>query len=109
MNTLVAVGTSAAWAYSVFVTMWPEVIHQAGLHPETYFDSSAIIIGLISLGRWLENRAKGQTTGAIRRLLGLQPRTARLVGADGDVDVALEDVHPGDLLRVRPGEKVPVD
>ncbi len=68
MSTLVAVGTTAAWAYSVVVTMWPEVVHEAGLHPETYFDSSAIILGLILMGRWLEARAKGQTTGAIRRL-----------------------------------------
>ena len=79
MDTLVAVGTSAAWAYSVFVTLFPEVIHEAGLHPQTYFDSSAIIIGLVLLGRWLEARAKDQTTGAIRRLIALQPTTARRV------------------------------
>src|SRR4030067_3312166 len=71
MDTLVALGTSAAWAYSVFVTMWPEFVHEAGLHPETYFDSAAIIIGLILLGRWLEARAKGRPTGAIRPLGGL--------------------------------------
>ncbi len=109
MSTLVAVGTSAAWGYSVFVTMYPEVVMRAGLPAETYFDSSTIIIGLILLGRWLESRAKGRTTGAIRRLVGLQARTARLVRADGDVDVPVEQVQPGDLLRVRPGEKVPVD
>ena len=109
MSTLVAVGTSAAWGYSVFVTMYPEVIMRAGLPAETYFDSSTIIIGLILLGKWLESRAKGRTTGAIRRLVGLQAKTARLVRADGDVDVAIEQVQPGDLLRVRPGEKVPVD
>ncbi len=72
MDTLVVIGTTAAWAYSVFVTLFPEVLHDAGLHPETYFDSSAIIIGLVLLGRWLELRARGRTTGAIRRLLGLQ-------------------------------------
>lgn len=109
MNTLVAVGTSAAWAYSVFVTMWPDVVHSAGLHPETYFDSSTIIIGLILLGRWLEARAKGQTTGAIRRLVGLGAKSARLVRGDSEIDVPLVQVQPGDLLRVRPGEKVPVD
>ena len=109
MDTLVVVGTTAAWAYSVFVTMWPEVIHEAGLHPETYFDSSTIIIGLVLLGRWLELRARGQTSGAIKRLIGLQARTARLVRGDEEVDVPLEQVQPGDLLRVRPGEKVPVD
>jgi Cu+-exporting ATPase len=109
MDTLVVVGTSAAWAYSVFVTMWPGVVHEAGLHPETYFDSSTIIIGLVLLGRWLELRARGQTTGAIKRLIGLQAKTARLIQGDGETDVPLERVQPGDLLRVRPGEKVPVD
>jgi len=109
MDTLVVVGTSAAWAYSVFVTMWPAVVHEAGLHPETYFDSSAIIIGLVLLGRWLELRARGQTTGAIKRLIGLQAKTARLIQGDGETDVPLDQVKPGDLLRVRPGEKVPVD
>jgi Cu+-exporting ATPase len=109
MDTLVAVGTSAAWAYSAFVTLYPATVHEAGLHPETYFDSSTIIIGLILLGRWLEARAKGQTTGAIRRLIGLGAKTARRIVGDRDEDVALEVVQPGDLLRVRPGEKVPVD
>ena len=109
MDTLVAVGTSAAWGYSVFVTMWPAVIHQAGLHPETYFDSASIILGLILLGKWLEARAKGRTTGAIRRLVGLQATTARRIrdGIEEDVDLAV--VIAGDLLRVRPGDKVPVD
>ncbi len=109
MDTLVAVGTSAAWLYSVFVTLLPDVIHEAGLHPETYFDSSTIIIGLVLLGRWLEHRARTGTTGAIRRLVGLQATTARRVVDDRDEDVALEAVVVGDLLRVRPGEKVPVD
>jgi P-type Cu+ transporter len=109
MSTLVAIGTSAAWAYSVFVTVWPDVIHQAGLHPETYFDSSTIIIGLVLLGRWLEVRAKGQTTGAIRRLIGLQATSARLVRGDLELDVPLDEVQVDDLVRVRPGEKVPVD
>ena len=109
MDTLVAVGTSAAWAYSVFVTIWPDVTQRAGLMPETYFDSAAIIIGLILLGRWLEARAKGRTTGAIRRLIGLQPATARRIRDGEEADVALSEVVPGDLLRVRPGEKVPVD
>jgi P-type Cu+ transporter len=109
MDTLVAVGTSAAWVYSVFVTMWPETVHLAGLHPETYFDSSAVIIGLILLGRWLEARAKGRTTGAIRRLIGLQATTARRIRDGVEEDVELASVIPGDLLRVRPGDKVPVD
>jgi P-type Cu+ transporter len=109
MDTLVAVGTSAAWAYSVFVTLFPEVVHEAGLHPETYFDSSTIIIGLVLLGRWLELRARDQTSGAIRRLIGLQPLMARRIDGDVEVEVPLEAVRAGDLLRVRPGAKVPVD
>ena len=109
MDTLVVVGTSAAWLYSVFVTFFPEVVHEAGLHPETYFDSSTIILGLVLLGRWLEARAKSSTTGAIRRLVGLQATTARLVRDGREEDVALEAVVVGDLLRVRAGEKIPVD
>jgi P-type Cu+ transporter len=109
MDTLVAVGTTAAWGYSVLVTVAPDVMRRAGLEPVTYFDSSAIIVGLILLGRWLEARAKAQTSGAIRRLIGLQPSVARLVRGDREEEVALDVVRPGDLLRVRPGEKVPVD
>ena len=109
MDTLVVIGTTAAWGYSVFVTMWPEFVHQAGLHAETYFDSSTIILGLILLGKWLEARAKGRTTGAIRRLVGLQATTARRLRNGVEEDVELAIVIPGDLLRVRPGDKVPVD
>jgi len=109
MDTLVALGTSAAWAYSVVVTVFPETVHQAGLHPETYFDTSTIIVGLVLLGRWLEGRAKDRTTGAIRRLAGLQARFAHRVDGLADTDIPLEQVRLGDLLRVRPGEKVPVD
>ena len=109
MDTLIAVGTTAAWLYSVGVTLFPEAIHQAGLHPETYFDASTIIIGLVLLGRWLEGRAKTSTAGAIRRLIGLQPTVARRVLDGRETDIPLERVAVGDLLRVRPGEKVPVD
>ncbi|HEX7221668.1 MAG TPA: heavy metal translocating P-type ATPase [Candidatus Limnocylindrales bacterium] len=109
MDTLVVVGTTAAWAYSVFVTLFPETIHEAGIHPETYFDSSTIILGLILLGRWLEARAKTQASGAIRRLIGLQATSARVVRGDEEVVVGLEEVQPGDLVRVRPGDRVPVD
>ena len=91
------------------MTLYPEIIHEAGLHPDSYFDTSALIIGLILLGRWLEARAKGRTTGAIRRLIGLQATSARLVRGDVEEDVPLDTVRPGDLLRVRPGEKIPVD
>ena len=109
MDTLVAVGTSAAWAYSVAVTLNPAWVHEAGLHPETYFDSSAIVIGLVLLGRWLEARAKTRAGGAIRRLIGLQASSALLIEPGGDRSVPIEDIQPGDLLRVRPGDRVPVD
>ncbi len=109
MDTLVAVGTSAAWAYSVAVTLNPAWVHQAGLHPETYFDSSTIILGLILLGRWLEARAKTRASGAIRRLIGLQATSALLIGPGGDRSVPIEEIQPGDLLRVRPGDRIPVD
>lgn len=109
MNTLVAVGTSAAYLYSVFVTFFPGVIHAAGLMPEVYYDTSVTIIALILLGRWLEARARGQTSAAIKKLMGLAPRTARIVRDGEESDVPLETVQVGDVLRVRPGEKIPVD
>ncbi|HEX7473565.1 MAG TPA: heavy metal translocating P-type ATPase [Candidatus Limnocylindrales bacterium] len=109
MDTLVAIGTSAAWGYSVAATVWPGFFRGAGLDTATYFDSAAIVIGLVLLGRWLEARAKGQATGAIRRLVGLQATSAWLVLPGGDEEVPLERVQPGDLLRVRAGDRIPVD
>ena len=109
MDTLVAVGTTAAWAYSVVVAIWPGLVESAGVEPVTYFDSSTIIIGLVLLGRWLEVRAKGRTAGAIHRLVGLSPTTARIVRDGTDHEIPLEAVAVGDLLRVRPGDRIPVD
>ena len=109
MNTLVAIGTLAAYTYSVFVTLLPETVMAAGLGHETYFDSAAVIIGLVLLGRWLEARAKGQAAGAVRGLLELRPPTARVLRPGGDREVPVAQIVPGDLLRVRPGERVPVD
>jgi len=109
MNTLVAVGTSAAYGYSVFVTFFPQVVARAGLQPEVYFDSSVTIIALILMGRWLEARAKGQTGAAITKLLGLAPKTARVIRGGVELALPLEQVVAGDPLRVRPGDKVPVD
>lgn len=91
----------------MFVALFPEVIHEAGLHPETYFDSSTIILGLVLFGRWLEDRAKGRTTGSIRRLIGLQPQTARLVEAGRERDIRIATIRAGDRLRVRPGDRAP--
>ncbi|HEY7599749.1 MAG TPA: heavy metal translocating P-type ATPase, partial [Candidatus Limnocylindrales bacterium] len=109
MSTLVVLGTSAAWLYSTVVALFPGWLSGAGIEPVTYYDTSAVIIGLVLAGRWLEARARTQTVGAVRRLAGLQSKTARLVRGGVEVDVPLAEVQPGDLLRVRPGEKVPVD
>ena len=103
MDTLIAVGTTAAWIYSVGVTLFPDRIHEAGLHPETYFDASTAILGLVLLGRWLESRAKTSSAGAIRRLMRLQPAMARRVSGEVELDIPLDRVAVGDLLRVRPG------
>jgi Cu+-exporting ATPase len=91
------------------VTLWPAVATSAGVEPAAYFDSSTIIIGFVLLGRWLEARAKGQAGSAIRELLALEPPIARRVEGDAERDVPLAEVAPGDLLRVRPGDRVPVD
>ena len=109
MNTLVAMGTLAAYGYSVLVTLLPDEAMAAGLGHETYFDSAAIIIGLILLGRWLEARAKGQAAGAVKSLMKLRPDTARVLRPGGERDVPVAEVVVGDLVRVRPGDRVPVD
>jgi Cu+-exporting ATPase len=109
MSTLVVLGTSAAWLYSTVIALQPHLLMGVGIEPMTYYDTSAIIIGLVLAGRWLEARAKAQTAGAVRRLAGLQAKTARLVRDGREIDVPLADVQPGDLVRVRAGEKVPVD
>jgi Cu+-exporting ATPase len=113
MFTLIALGVGAAYLYSLAATVAPEVFPEgfrmAG-GVETYFDTAAVVTGLVLLGQVLEVRARSRTSGAIRKLLGLAPKTARIVRADGrEEDIRLEQVRPGDLLRVRPGERVPVD
>jgi len=109
MNTLVAVGTSAAYFFSVAATIFPSFFHGAGVMPEVYFDTSALIIVLILFGRMLEARAKGRTSEAIKKLMGLRPKTARVIRDGGEFDIPVEDVGVGDVILVRPGEKVPVD
>ena len=108
MNTLIAVGTSVAYGYSAFVTLWPRLAMQWGFPQNLYFETGVIIIALILLGRWLEARAKKQTGAAIRALMGLQAKTARVIRGGVEQDVPIESVVVGDLVRVRPGEKVPV-
>jgi Cu+-exporting ATPase len=109
MNTLIAVGTSAAYLYSIVATFFPGVFEIKGYSAEVYFDTSATIIVLILLGRLFEARAKGQTSEAIKKLIGLQPKTAKVLRGDSEVDIPVGDVEIGDLLIVRPGEKIPVD
>src|SRR5918997_3150791 len=107
MNTLVVMGTSAAYLYSAVAALAPQLF--AAGRADVYFDTSALIITLILLGRLLEARAKGRTNEAIKKLAGLQAKTARVVRGDEEVDVPIEDVRVGDVVVVRPGEKVPVD
>src|SRR5215218_3007184 len=107
MNTLVVIGTSAAYLYSVVATLAPQLI--AAGRADVYFDTSALIITLILLGRLLEARAKGRTNDAIKKLAGLQVKTARVERESDELDVPVEDVRVGDIVVVRPGEKVPVD
>jgi Cu+-exporting ATPase len=109
MNTLIAVGTSAAYLYSLIVTFSPHLIMVEGLMLDVYFDTSAAIIVLILLGRFLEARAKGRTSEAIKKLIGLQPKTARVLRNGNEVDIPVEEVTLGDVVIVRPGEKIPVD
>ncbi len=109
MNTLIAVGTSAAYLYSVAAILFPAFFSEGGREANIYFDTAAIIIGLILLGRFLEARAKGQTSDAIKKLIGLQARTARILRQGQELDIPIEQVLVGDIVIVRPGEKVPVD
>ncbi|MDH3571903.1 MAG: heavy metal translocating P-type ATPase, partial [Gemmatimonadota bacterium] len=109
MNTLIAVGTGAAFLYSAVATLLPWVFERAGLPADVYFEAVNAIIALILLGRLLEARAKGQTSEAIRRLLGLRPKTARVQRAGQDVEIPIEEVQVGDLVIIRPGETLPVD
>ncbi|MDQ3694087.1 MAG: heavy metal translocating P-type ATPase, partial [Chloroflexota bacterium] len=109
MNTLVAVGTSVAFGYSAFVTLWPGLATSWGFAHHLYYETAVIVIALVLLGRWLEARAKKQTGEAITALVGLQAKTARVLRDGVERDIAVETVVVGDLVRVRPGEKVPVD
>ncbi len=109
MNTLVVVGTSAAYFYSVYATLFPSTLSFLGEKVVVYFETSAVIITLVLMGRWMEARAKSRASGAIRKLIGLQPKTARVERDGQEVEVPILEVVPGDRLVVRPGEKIPVD
>ncbi len=109
MNTLIAVGTSAAYLYSMVAVLFPGLFVAGGLEPHLYFDTSAMIIALILLGRFLEARARGQTSEAIKKLIGMQPKTALVIRDGEEREIPVDDVQGGDLILVRPGERVPVD
>ncbi len=109
MNTLVAVGTSAAYFYSVIAVLFPYLFAATEVELGLYFDTSAMIVTLILLGRFLETRARGQTSEAIKKLIGLNPKTALVIRDGEEREISVEDVQVGDLVLVRPGERVPVD
>lgn len=109
MDTLIALGTGTAWLFSMLISFWPDLVPDQARH--VYFEAAVFIIGLVNLGQALESRARGQASQAIRKLLNLQPETARLIRKeDGEeVDMRIESIQKGDMIRVRPGEKIPVD
>ena len=109
MDTLVVLGTSTAFIYSLFPTFFPDLFISQGLRPDVYYEASSVIIALILLGKLLESRAKKQTGDAIRKLVGLQAKTARLIRNGQEIDIPIEEVQIGDVILVRPGEKIPVD
>ncbi|MBQ11038.1 MAG: copper-translocating P-type ATPase [Planctomyces sp.] len=113
MHTLIAIGTTTAYLFSAAVVLLgalaPEFLVRQGIGREVYFDTAAIIIALILLGRYLEARARGSTSEAIRRLIGLRPNTARVIRDGQEIDVPVETVEVEDIILVRPGEKIPVD
>src|SRR5690606_33870840 len=109
MNTLIALGTGAGFLFSVFATFAPSFFTSRGVAADVYYEAVVIIIALILVGNTFEARAKKQTSSALRRLAELQPRTARIVRDDAEVDVAIEHVRSGDIVLVRPGERIPVD
>ncbi len=107
MDTLIALGTGAAWFYSMLVTLFPASVPSLARH--AYFEAAVTIIALINLGTALESRARGKASEAIQRLIGLQPKTARVVEGEQERDIPLEAIGIAMLIRVRPGEKIPVD
>jgi len=107
MDTLIAIGTGVAWVYSTFIVLFPDSVSEIARH--VYFDTATLIITFINLGSALEMRARGKTSEAIKRLIGLQPKTARVLREGSEVDIPIEQVQMDYIVRVRPGEKIPVD
>ncbi len=109
MDTLVALSTGVAFLFSTFNTIYPQYWHQRGLHPHVYFEAAVVIIAFILLGKYLEERAKGQTSSAIRKLMGLQPKTVRVIRDGQEQTLPISEVLIGEVILVRPGEKIAVD
>lgn len=109
MDTLITIGTSVAYGYSLIFTLFTAQLLRMGLPNTMYFDTSTIVIALILLGRYLEAKAKSHTNDAIKKLLHLQAKTARVIRNGQEIDIPLNEVKKGDIIRVRPGEKIPVD
>jgi Cu2+-exporting ATPase len=109
MDTLVALSTGIAYLFSLFNTVYPHFLHSRGLHPHVYFEAAAVIIVFILLGKMLEEKAKSNTSSAIKKLMGLQPKTVLLVENNTEREVPIAQVVPGNQLLIRPGDKIPVD
>ena len=109
MNTLIAVGTSVAYFYSLIAVVFPSLFAAGMTEPHLYFDTSAMIIALVILGRFLEARARGRTSEALKKLIGMQPKTALVIREGEQREIPVEDVQVGDLILVRPGARIPVD
>ncbi|WP_372817064.1 heavy metal translocating P-type ATPase [Pedobacter sp.] len=109
MDTLVALSTGIAYFFSLFNTLYPEFWHQRGLHPHVYYEAAAVVIVFIMLGKLLEERAKSNTSSAIKKLIGLQPKTVLIIAENGEKEIPLSDISIGDKILVRSGEKIPVD
>jgi Cu+-exporting ATPase len=109
MDTLITLGTSTAFFYSAALTIFPSQMSAIGFPETLYYDTGAVVVTLILLGRWFEARAKAHTGDAIKKLLNLSPKTARVVRGSHEIDIPIDGVRTGDLIRVRPGEKIPVD
>lgn len=109
MDTLVALGTGAAFLFSTFNTIFPDFLLSQGLQPHVYFEAATVIISLILLGRFFEEKAKSRTSDSIKKLMGLKVKTARILKNNKEIKIPIDDVQKGDILIIRPGEKIPVD
>ena len=109
MDTLVALSTSIAFLFSLFNTFFPNFWYERGLTPHVYYEAACVIIAFVLLGKWLEERAKGNTSSAIKKLMGLQPQTARVWRNDSEEDVPIASLRVDETVIVRPGERIPVD